>query len=165
MKKFLLWLFPLLVFLAGVGLTVFNYTQQKDNIEYLQGFKPTTGVLEEKRVVIDSNGKYDVTFSYGVDGKLYTQTIRTYIRHNGRHKLRYYHPGDFITLWYDPADPTVIKTGKPSPWLEICIPMIVAMTIVILYCFALVRVKLNKKKKSKDGHHRDRDDDDDDDDD
>ncbi len=173
MKKFLIWLIPVLVILfLCAGFTALNYTQKKDSIDYQKSFKSTTAVVVDKHLIIDTNGDYAITFNYKVDGKAYSETIYTKQRSSRLSRIpnfarTIYHVGDVTTIWYDPADPSIMRGGQPSPWLDIFMPMIIGMTIVIFFSAAMLRTAFDKKskKKSKDSKHRDYDDDDDDDDD
>jgi len=128
----MLWVVPALVIIAGIMLTVHNYSEQKDSIEYLSSWEPTLAIITERTNILYSNGYIDYEFTYVVDGKEYTGEQRLK-RRVGRHKNAHsYHVGDPQVVWYDPSNPENVSLQNPSPWLSIFLPLILAPPIAFL---------------------------------
>ena len=118
MKKIICFGLSLLFLLGGIAWTVGLYISRSDEISanevYNDSLVKAVGTITERSPQSNHKRTYDYVFT--VDGVEYTGQATLQVKIGKRRQLHnIHHVGDTVTVWYDPADPSVSMLGKPDP--------------------------------------------------
>ncbi len=146
MKKIICFGLSLLFLLGGIAWSVGLRISRRDEIAankaYNDSLIETTGVITERSP--QSNHKRTYEYVYTAEGEEYTGQATLQVK-NWRRTMRHniYYVGDTVTVWYDPADPSVSKLRKPDPAGDTWTPALIGFLLSAAAFYVTVKWALS----------------------
>ncbi|MBE6752867.1 MAG: DUF3592 domain-containing protein [Ruminococcaceae bacterium] len=118
MKKFICFGLSLLFLLGGIAWSVGRHISRRDEIaaNKLYNDSLVKSICTITYRSPQGNHKRTYDYVYTVNGVEYTGQATLQVKIGKRVQMHnIHHVGDTITVWYDPADPSISMLGKPDP--------------------------------------------------
>ena len=120
MKNKSAFIYPVIILLLAAICSVVIYCARTAKYE---SWMPTDAIVVQRDAL--RKHKHRVHFVYTVDGKQYTAS-EVWSDRADRNPV-----GSMTDVWYNPAHPSQVSYGKPSPGFDACAPFFLAVPLSI----------------------------------